>query len=85
MIGDTSKYKVARIRWNDGRFAIAEGFWNKEPQIAIAMRWHHDESGDDLIGYPQTYGKPQWFVLPTEIGRALIIVLDMVSFIKNIK
>ncbi|MCO8164806.1 hypothetical protein NJC38_21955 [Pseudomonas sp. 21LCFQ010] len=60
MIESTSKFKVEKIIFNDGDFAIALGYWEGKPELATACRWH--EAGG--IGYPQTFGKPQWMVLP---------------------
>lgn len=59
MIGSTSKFKVESILFNDGSFAIASGYWDGKKDLSVACRWHKEG-----IGYPQTYGKPQWMVLP---------------------
>ena len=61
MIGSTGKFKVSSIIFNDGDFAIAQGFWDGKSQLSTACRWHEK----DGIGYPQTFGKPQWRLLPT--------------------
>ncbi len=61
MLDSTSMYQVIEIIYNDGAFAIAKGYWNGEKdQIRLACRWHEE----DAIGYPQTFGKPQWMMLP---------------------
>jgi len=61
MIGDTSKFKVHDIPYDKDGFAIARGYWEGGQDLRLACRWH-----DDGIGYPQTFGKPQWMMLPTE-------------------
>jgi hypothetical protein len=60
MIGSTNKFKVKEIIHNQDGFALATGFWNGESHLRVACRWH--EEGE--IGYPQTFGKPQWMMLP---------------------
>ncbi|MFG0504168.1 hypothetical protein ACF8GD_16200 [Pseudomonas putida] len=61
MIGSTGKFKVKTILFNDGEFAIAQGHWEGQESLSTACRWHETEG----IGYPQTFGKPQWMILPT--------------------
>ncbi|GEM_PF-3295984 len=60
MLESTGKFKVENIISNDGSFAIAAGYWNGEKKLSLACRWHEQ----DGIGYPQTFGKPQWMILP---------------------
>ncbi|SDS22137.1 hypothetical protein SAMN05216421_1124 [Halopseudomonas xinjiangensis] len=60
MLGSTSKFKVDRILFNKGGFAIAAGYWEGGDKPSLACRWHEP----DGIGYPQTFGKPQWMILP---------------------
>ncbi len=72
MIGDTSKFKIHDIVYNKGGFAVARGYWGGNPELRLACRWH-EEGG---MGYPQTFGKPQWMVLPDDdialdVGNAL--------------
>lgn len=61
-LGSTSKFEVVCIVLNDGEFAIAEGYWNGETTTSFACRWH---AQGESCGYPQTFGKPQWMLLPT--------------------
>jgi len=61
MIESTSKFKVVDIIYNKDGFAIAKGFWDGTDTLSLACRWHNDG-----IGYPQTFGKPQWMLLPSE-------------------
>ena len=63
MIESTSKFKVIDIIYNKNGFAIAKGFWDGGEKLSLACRWH-----DDGIGYPQTFGKPQWMVLPKNLS-----------------
>jgi hypothetical protein len=68
---ETTMFKNVRIIYDNEEqgFVIAKGIWNDEHQEpTIGMRWY-DNNGK--IGYPQTYGKPQWFVLPKEIGNII--------------
>ena len=70
----TSRFNVKEIIFDDGFFAIAEGDWKTDAGIweySTACRWY----AADGIGYPQTYGKPQWMVLPTKLGELIIAAL----------
>ncbi|WP_370979724.1 hypothetical protein [Agaribacterium sp. ZY112] len=63
MIESTSKFEVVEIVYNKGSFAIAKGYWEGDKsKFFLACRWHEK----DGIGYPQTFGKPQWMLLPTD-------------------
>lgn len=63
MIESTSRFKVEQIVYNKGGFAIALGKWDGAEEIRAACRWHEA----DGIGYPQTFGKPQWMALPDDV------------------
>jgi hypothetical protein len=71
MLGNTGKFEVHDIVYNKDGFAIARGYWEKSPHLNLACRWH-----DDGIGYPQTFGKPQWMQLPPNIDVEIIQTLD---------
>jgi hypothetical protein len=59
----TSKFKVEKILYQSPKFAIASGYWDGGSKLGLACRWYADG-----IGYPQTYGKPQWMNLPAEVS-----------------
>jgi len=59
MIESTSKFTVQDIVYDKEGFAVARGHWENDPKLRLACRWH-----DDGVGYPQTYGKPQWLLFP---------------------
>ena len=72
MLSDTSKFKVHDIPYDKNGFAIARGYWEGGSELRLACRWH-----DDGIGYPQTFGKPQWMMFPDEdIALQIIRTLD---------
>jgi hypothetical protein len=76
MKSDTSKFTNVSILYDDGNFAFAKGLWDNHEE-GIGARWHNEESeGVDTIGYPQTYGKAQWFIFPTKIGKVIEMVLS---------
>ena len=60
-LGSTSMFEVLEIVFDDGDFAVARGLWDEEKKESYACRWH---AGGRTIGYPQTFGKPQWMRLP---------------------
>lgn len=79
MLDSTSKFEVVQIVYDDGEFAIAEGYWDgNRAELNFAARWH--EGGG--IGYPQTYGKPQWFLFPNNIGSFLGSALRLIPGLK---
>ena len=64
MLESTSKFMVVDIIYNKDGFAIAKGHWDgDDAQLRLACRWHDP----DGIGYPQTFGKPQWMMFPYEV------------------
>lgn len=71
MIESTSKFAVKDIVYNKNGFAVARGHWEGNAQLRLACRWH-----DDGIGYPQTFGKPQWMMFPEDIKVEAISTLD---------
>ena len=73
MIESTSMFTVVDIIYNKGGFAIAKGHWDGiTSQFRVACRWH--EPGG--IGYPQTFGKSQWMLLPDEVTVDILNSLD---------
>ena len=71
MLNSTSKFKVQSVILDNGKFAIASGFWDGKSDLRVACRWHEE----DGIGYPQTFGKPQWMLLP-DVGVDILNALD---------
>ena len=55
----TSTFKPCKILSDLEGFVIAENIAGRK-----ACRWHQK----DNIGYPNGYGKPQWFLLPEGVG-----------------
>ncbi len=73
MIESTSKFKVHDVVYNKGGFAIARGYWDGEENLRLACRWHEDGG----LGYPQTFGKPQWMMFPEDdLSVEIISSLD---------
>ncbi len=73
MLESTSKFKVNDIVYNKNGFAVARGYWEGSDKLCLACRWHEDGE----IGYPQTFGKPQWMLLPQEgLSVEIISTLD---------
>lgn len=60
---NTRLFEPLEILYQANGFVIARGKWKDDVSPgpdAMACRWH--SPGE--IGYPQTFGKPQWFRLP---------------------
>jgi hypothetical protein len=65
MLESTSKYEVVDIIYDNDGFAIAKGYWDGDKStLRLACRWHEK----DGIGYPQTFGKPQWMMFPYDLS-----------------
>lgn len=65
MLDSTSKFAVKEIIFKRVGFALATGFWDGDnDQLRLACRWYDEDGG---IGYPQTFGKPQWMLFPEGI------------------
>jgi len=88
MKSSTSAFTDITLLYDDGNFAIAKGLWvnpDKTREECMGVRWHNETSeGGDSIGYPQTYGKPQWLVLPTNIGKMIEGLLSLLDMHKNL-
>ena len=68
MLESTTKFKVHDIVYKKEGFAIARGIWDgHQERLRLACRWYEDGE----IGYPQTFGKPQWMMLPDDFEVTL--------------
>jgi len=80
MLDDTAKFTNVEILFDDGSFAIAKGIWEKETET-IGARWHANEG----LGYPQTHGKPQWFIFPAYMLKPTEFIVSFFRLIKHVK
>ncbi len=64
MLDSTSKFKVHEVIYDKDDFAVATGYWDGGKDLRLACRWHDHSQGLDALGYPQTFGKAQWMMLP---------------------
>ena len=55
-----SKFQVEEILYNIDGFSIAYGIW-EDGHKYLAVRWDGEEG---KTGFPQTFGKPQWLIIP---------------------
>ena len=86
MLESTSKFKVKEVIYdrktdhdNKNGFALALGLWDGNEGLRLACRWYEDGG----MGYPQTFGKPQWMLLPdTGISVEVLNALDPASTAK---
>lgn len=76
----TSRFKPTKIIYNVAQFVIAEGISEGNPN-RIACRWHAPEA----VGYPNGFGKPQWFILPEVTVDELDIYGSRVNLALNFK
>jgi len=74
MLESTSFFEVKKIVFDDGDFAIAKGLCLNDNTKRLAVRWYSDG-----IGFPNTFGKSQWFLLPEYFTEPLM------SYYKKLK
>ena len=55
------------------------GRYENRPNLSVGVRWYVD----DGIGFPQSYGKPQWFMLPDNLGSMIISILPILKRMDN--
>lgn len=67
-----NNFKVDKVIYDDEEFSIALGKWADNTKV-IGMRWNGDE--DESLGYPNAFGKPMWFVVPTPLAKEFIKTL----------
>ena len=70
-LGSTSKFQVKDIVYRTKVFAVATGHWDGQTSLSLACRWYGEG-----IGYPQTYGKPQWMLLPGDVQEDIRNIVD---------
>ena len=59
-----SRFQVEKILYNIEGFSIAYGFW-EDGNKHLAVRWDGEEG---KLGFPQTFGKPQWLLIPDKLS-----------------
>jgi len=64
-----NNYKVKKILFDNGEFAIAIGRWF-DTENTLAMRWNGDDNNDK--GYPKTFGNPMWFIIHNDLKQSII-------------
>jgi len=69
MLESTGRFKVHDIVYNKDGFAVARGYWDEKTELGLGCRWH-----EEGIGYPQTFGKPQWMALPPSPNLSVQII-----------
>lgn len=61
----TGKFTPERILYSKDTFVVAQGTWKDKGRAvenSYACRWHDP----DRVGYPNGFGRPQWFLLPAK-------------------
>jgi hypothetical protein len=74
---DTRLFKVQEIIYDDGDCAAASGFWDGDKKLRVSIRWYSEG-----IGFPQTFGKPSWFLLPDLISNFVLAYKGLFNFMK---
>jgi hypothetical protein len=68
---NTAKFQVEKILYSTDGFSIAYGCWEDKNRY-LAVRWDGEEN---KIGFPQTYGKPQWLIIPDKLTTPFLKAL----------
>lgn len=74
--------KNVQILYTDeeDNFSIASLLWKDQRRIAI--RWN---GSDDRLGYPQSCGRPTWFILPQKVALAFALSIGNAEMVQTIK
>lgn len=60
-------WSVARLRWDD--------------ETAVGIRWNGDSGSSK--GLPQARGNPAWFILPRELGSAVLSAAETMGRVRQ--
>ena len=63
----------------DGSWSVARLQWGNSP--AVGIRWNGDERSSK--GLPQARGNPTWFIVPDELGEAVLAAAHETSQAKQ--
>lgn len=61
----------------ENEWALAEMTWAEDPVVALRWNGGSEDPRFPGIGNPQSRGVPTWFVLPDEVGEAVITMLKL--------
>jgi hypothetical protein len=64
-----NNFPYKNVFYSDGQIALMKGRYKNSAHESIGMRWMVGESD---MGYPSTYGKPMWMVVPEKIARYIL-------------
>ena len=70
-----SKWADVTLLYDDGDFSVITGRYDGGTTPAYGVRWNGDPKNPDDIGYPNTFGHPGWFVLPTYLAEPMLHTL----------
>ena len=68
---NTAKFQVENVIYANDGFSIAYGVWEGNSKH-LAVRWDGEEG---KTGFPQTYGKPQWLLVPDKLSIPFVKAL----------
>lgn len=70
--------KVHKILENNEDFVLALITYRNSQDVALAVRWHvsdreekNKRNGETCVGFPNSFGKPIWFVLPDNLLNSI--------------
>lgn len=63
MLRDTGRFKVLERLTDNAEYSLVWGIWD-EDSPALGLHWYNGTS----TGFPQSWGKPQWAVIPDELA-----------------
>ncbi len=71
----SKKFHLINVLFNFDDFSIAHGQWEDGNDV-IGMRYNETDSSS--IGYPNTFGRPNWFVVSSDIAK--IVLTGLLNF-----
>lgn len=79
VVSPKSMVKNLKVIYDDGENSWALAHFDWDEKSVLGLRWNGGSNDPRFpgIGNPQSRGVPTWFVLPDEIGEAILKMLQL--------
>ncbi|HEY6342402.1 MAG TPA: hypothetical protein VIY49_12985 [Bryobacteraceae bacterium] len=78
VIAPKSVVRSVHVVYDGGSGGSSVALLDWEGQERVGIRWNGEE-GQPGIGNPQSHGQPTWFVVPDELGSAVLETAEQLS------
>lgn len=66
---EPKNFQYKEVFYFDGNIALVKGCYKKANNDSLGMRWM---VGESKLGYPSTFGKPMWMVVPFKLSQYIL-------------